>query len=65
MLNQKQLDALENRLDEIKQALDLCDEQRDYDVILNLERELHEIILTLERNLNIKPNSRGIFRIIK
>lgn len=49
MITKGELAAMSLRVDEINEILDLCDQDRDYDVICNLENELDRIILTLEK----------------
>lgn len=55
MLTKFDLDKIEKRIDEISRLCDLCDAQRDRDILLALDIEVDEIIKTLENNRTAKP----------
>jgi hypothetical protein len=47
---------MEKRIDEIDSILEICDENRDSDVIENLLNELDEIMFRLETSLEELEN---------
>ena len=50
VLTKRELNKLSKRVDEISNIIDLCDEDKDSDIIDNLCLELESIIATLEQS---------------
>lgn len=47
--SKKELNSISKRIDEINKTLDLCDPNRDEDIILNLEMELSKLVVELSQ----------------
>ncbi len=59
-LTNGELDRLSARIDEINRTIDICDEDRDADVLDNLDIELDQIIEQLEISYELaKRAERG------
>ena len=56
ILTKGDLYHMEKRIDEIDSILEICDENRDSDVIENLLNELDEIMFRLETSLEELEN---------
>lgn len=52
-LTKRELSKLEKRIDKIGTLIDMCDPDKDSDVLDNLETELDTIMLTIQRSINI------------
>lgn len=52
-LTKGELRSIEARIDEINEICDLCDPERDADVLANLDDELDHIIEMLERSARL------------
>jgi hypothetical protein len=46
------LDEIDKRIHSIEEAIDMCDPDRDADVLFNLEHEIDILIAELEGSLN-------------
>lgn len=52
-LTNEEVDAISQRVDEINEAVDLCDADHDADVLDNLERELEHLVQILEASYQL------------
>lgn len=50
VLTKRELNKLNKRVDEISNIIDLCDDNKDSDIIDNLCLELESIVATLEQS---------------